>query len=83
MLISCNDVQKCNLNDEKINDTLNIVKYAQNFEIYPFESGYRLIINNNTLENNEYYIFSDTVDVPESVSNKQIVRTPIKSAVAF
>ena len=83
MLISCNDVQKCNLNDEKINDTLNIVKYAQNFEIYPFESGYRLIINNNTLENNEYYIFSDTVDVPESLSNKQIVRTPIKSAVAF
>ncbi len=83
MLFSCNGVHKVQSDTEEINDTLNIVKYAQNFEVYPFESGYKIVINNNSLENNEFYLFNDTVNIPESVSTKQIIRTPIKSAVAF
>ncbi len=83
ILVSCNNIHKTSSNDEKINDTLNIVKYAQNFKVYPLGSGHKLVINNNSLENNEFYLFNDTINIPEDISNKQIIRTPIKSAVAF
>ena len=83
MLVSCNNVHNNATDGENVNDTLNIVKYAENFKVYPFESGHRLVINNNSLENNEFYLFNDTVDVPEGLSNKQIIRTPVKSVVAF
>ena len=80
---SCNDDLKNKSRGEYTNDTLNLVTYAQNFKIYPVESGYRLLIIDGFKDNNEFYIFNDTVVIPEDFADKQIIKTPIKSAVAF
>ena len=83
MITSCNDDLKNKNRGEYTNDTLNLVTYAQNFKIYPVESGYRLLIIDGFKDNNEFYIFNDTVVIPEEFADKQIIKTPIKSAVAF
>lgn len=82
IMSSCNTVSKETKLDEKTNDTLNIVSYAENFKIYPIESGYKLVIKDLSLEN-EFYLFNDTVTIPNDLTSKTIIRTPVKSVVAF
>ena len=79
---SCNTVSKETKLDEKMNDTLNIVSYAENFKIYPIEFGYKLVINDLSSEN-EFYLFNDTVSIPNDLTDKTIIRTPVNSVVAF
>lgn len=82
IMSSCNTVSKETKLDEKMNDTLNIVSYAENFKIYKIESGYKLVIKDLTSEN-EFYLFNDTVSIPNDLTSKTIIRTPVKSVVAF
>ena len=82
ILFSCTDNQKANVSTEKNNDTLNLVRYAENFKIYQYKSGYKLVINNSP-ETSDYYLFNDSVDIPAELNEEQIIRTPIKSAIAF
>ena len=82
ILFSCTDNQKANVSTEKNNDTLNLVRYAENFKIYPYEYGYKLVINNSS-ETSDYYLFNDSLAIPEELKDKQLIRTPINSAVAF
>jgi hypothetical protein len=56
IISSCNTVSKETKLDEKMNDTLNIVSYAENFKIYPIESGFKLVIKDLSSEN-EFYLF--------------------------
>ena len=82
MMSSCDVSSKSENTGENTNDTLNIVSFAQNFKIYPLETGYRLVITYSSTES-EYYLFNDTVTIPGHLANKTIIRTPVKSAVAF
>ena len=82
MMSSCNTVSKETKLDDKMNDTLNIVSYAENFKIYPIESGYKLVIKDLSSEN-EFYLFNDTVSIPNDLTDKTIIRTPVNSVVAF
>jgi iron complex transport system substrate-binding protein len=82
MMSSCNTVSKETKLDDKMNDTLNIVSYAENFKIYPIESGYKLVIKDLSSEN-EFYLFNDTVTIPNDLTSKTIIRTPVNSVVAF
>ena len=83
MISSCNVISKDKSNDANINDTLNLVTYAQNFKIYSIKSGFQLIIKDGFGSDKEYYIFNDTVAIPDEFSDKQIIRTPVNSAIAF
>ena len=82
IMSSCDTISKETKSDEKMNDTLNIVSYATNFKIYPIESGYKLVIKDLTSEN-EFYLFNDTVSIPNHLTDKTIIRTPVNSVVAF
>ena len=79
---SCDTGSKETKLDDKMNDTLNIVSYAENFKIYPIESGYKLVIKDLSSEN-EFYLFNDTVSIPNDLTDKTIIRTPVNSVVAF
>ncbi|MBQ5688915.1 MAG: ABC transporter substrate-binding protein, partial [Bacteroidales bacterium] len=82
IMSSCDTVSKETKSDDKMNDTLNIVSYAENFKIYLIESGYKLVIKDLTSEN-EFYLFNDTVSIPNDLTDKTIIRTPVNSVVAF
>ena len=83
MITSCNNVSKEKSYVNSTNDTLNAVKYAEKFKIYPIKSGYKLVINDGFKSDNEFYIFNDSVAIPDEFADKQIIKVPIKSAVAF
>lgn len=82
MMSSCDVSSKGENIGENTNDTLNLVSFAQNFKIYPLETGYKLVIKYSSTES-EYYLFNDTATIPDHLVNKTIIRTPVKSAVAF
>lgn len=87
----------CELNDKRyiispsavvengnLNGTSDIVVYAENFNIYPYDSGYKLeIVNNSTSRIDEFYLFDENASVPEKLNDKIVIRTPVKSVVAF
>lgn len=82
MMSSCDVSSKSENIGENTNDTLNLVSFAQNFKIYPLETGYKLVIKYSSTES-EYYLFNDTATIPVHLTKKTIIRTPVKSAVAF
>lgn len=83
MMSSCNVASKGKSDKHDINDTLNLVTYAKNFKILPIERGYRLTIKDGFGSDKEYYLFNDTVSIPNQFTDKQIIKTPVSSAVAF
>ena len=83
MMSSCNVASKGKSDNHDINDTLNLVTYAKNFKILPIERGYRLTIKDGFGSDKEYYLFNDTVSIPNQFTDKQIIKTPVSSAVAF
>ena len=81
---SCNNATDKNVQNSKKDETSNLVHYAENFKIHPYENGYKLEIKSKSSSNfDEFYIFNDSLDIPEKIKNQDIIRTPIKSAIAF
>lgn len=82
--ISCDTSTKASDSDIEENSSLNLVRYAENFEIYPYKSGYKLIIKNLSKHyDTEFYVFNDSIKIPSDLNDKIIIRTPINSAIAF
>ncbi|MBR4157225.1 MAG: ABC transporter substrate-binding protein [Bacteroidales bacterium] len=83
MMSSCNVASKGKSYSNDVNDTLNLVTYAKNFKIHLIERGYKLTIKDGFGSDKEYYLFNDTVTVPDEFLDEQIIKTPVKSVVAF
>ena len=84
ILFSCNDSKNSCIIAEDNRDTLDLVRYAENFKIHPYKSGYRLSIKDiSSSKPLIFYLFNDSVDIPGELGNEQIIRTPINSAIAF
>lgn len=81
---SCDNATDKNAQSSKMDETSNLVHYAENFNIFPYEKGYKLEIKSNNSSNfDTFFIFNDSIDIPEEIKNQDIIRTPIKSAIAF
>lgn len=81
-LFSCNTTPSNKSSNDCPEDSINLVKYADNLDIYRYKSGYKLIINTNS-DSKTFYLFNDTVKVPDDIIDEEIIRIPIKSSVAF
>lgn len=84
ILYSCNSNHNKNVAHENNRDTLDLVRHADNFSIYHYKSGYKLVIKNtSSSETSDFYIFNDSVNIPEELNQEEVIKTPIKSAIAF
>lgn len=84
IFISCDYATDKNALTKKQDETSNLVHYAENFKISPYKDGYKLEIRNKNSSNfDDFYIFNDSLDIPKEIKNQTIIRTPIKSAIAF
>lgn len=84
IFLSCDYATDKNALTKKQDETSNLVHYAENFKISPYKDGYKLEIRNKNSSNfDDFYIFNDSLDIPEEIKNQTIIRTPIKSAIAF
>ena len=84
IFLSCDNATDKNAQSKNHDTASSRVHYAENFKIRPYEEGYKLEIKNKNSSNfDEFYIFNDSLDIPEEIKNQTIIRTPIKSAIAF
>ena len=71
-LFSCNTIQSNKSSNDNLEDSLNLVRYADNLDIYRYKSGYKLIINTNS-DVKTFYLFNDTVNIPDDIVNEEII----------
>lgn len=84
-LTSCNRITNQNV-DNKDNNTSNLMCYTNYLDIYHYKSGYNIKVSNISFSNPllcEVYLWPDTIEVPEELKDKTVIRTPVKSVIAF
>lgn len=83
-IFSCGGTHKEKASVSIANDSLNIIKFAENIQIHKYDLGHKVLIKNNI--NNDYevfYLFADSLILPEELSDEKVIRTPVQSAVTF
>lgn len=84
LFFSCNETHKEKVVVSHASDSLNLIRYAENIQIYDYNAGYKVCIKTNAKDEcEEFYLFADSLQVPQELDNEKIIRTPIKSAVTF
>ncbi len=63
----------------------NLIEYSSNLYVSHYKSGYYIKITNPWKGGSlgEFYLYPDTLELPDELSTKQIIRTPVKSVVAY
>lgn len=73
-------------NDNKYIVSSNINHHSKYLAIKNYKSGFYITIKNpwdtdKTLD--EFYVFPDSVGIPQEIETKRIIKSPVKSAVTF
>ncbi|MGN0033349.1 MAG: ABC transporter substrate-binding protein [Candidatus Limimorpha sp.] len=64
----------------------NLMRHANNIEITHYKSGYRIEVVcpwDNIKSLGEFYLYPDSLQIPDDLSDKTVIRTPVKSVVAY
>ena len=84
VLFSCTD----NPQNAKINSSLNndnLMEYTSYIDVTNYKSGYYVNVscpwNDKSL--GEFYLYPDTLELPNELENKIVIRTPVKSVIAY
>lgn len=84
VLFSCTD----NPQNAKINSSLNndnLMEYTSYIDVTYYKSGYYVNVscpwNDKSL--GEFYLYPDTLELPNELENKIVIRTPVKSVIAY
>ena len=61
------------------------MQYASYINVTKYNSGYYINITNpwNEKSLGEYYLYPDTIQVPEELAGKTVIRTPVKRSVTY
>ena len=84
MFISCSN----NSNNERkdaYTDNDNLMKYTSYIDIINYKSGYYVNVscpwNDKSL--GEFFIYPDSLELPNELENKTVIRTPVKNVIAY
>lgn len=63
----------------------NLIEYSSNLHVSHYKSGYYIKITNPWKSGSlgEFYLYPDTLELPDELSAKQVIRTPARSVVAY
>lgn len=63
----------------------NLIEYSSNLHVSHYKSGYYIKITNPWKGGSlgEFYLYPDTLELPDELSTKQVIRTPVRSVVAY
>ena len=84
ILFSCT-VNPNNAKKESCSDNKNLMEYTSYLNVTNYKSGYCVNVscpwNDKSL--GEYYLYPDTLQLPDELENKAVIRTPVKSVIAY
>lgn len=68
-----------------IAESENLMKYTSYIDITNYKSGYYINVscpwNDKSL--GEFYLYPDTLQLPDELENKSVIRTPVKNVIAY
>lgn len=84
ILFSCGDSQNNVKNDTVVEDE-NLMTYTSYINVNHYKSGYYVSVscpwNEKSLGN--FYLYPDTLKLPDELSEKTVIRTPVKNVIAY
>lgn len=83
-LISCNDgisSEKC----AEFENSESLLHYASFVKVFNYKSGYYVNVTNPWRNGSlgEFYLYPDTLRLPEELEKRQVIRTPVNSVVTY
>lgn len=84
MFFSCGEKSN-NQKNESCTENDNLMQYTSYIDVIRYKSGYYVNISNpwNEKSLGEFYLYPDTLDLPDELENKSVIRTPVKNVVAY
>ena len=84
VLSSCEDPTK-QTKDKSFSDKENLMKYTSYIDVTNYKSGYYVNISNPWNDNSlgEFYLYPDSLELPNELENKSVIRTPVKNVIAY
>lgn len=84
IFFSCSDSSDKNQN-ASVPENENLMKYTSYIDITNYKSGYYINVscpwNDKSL--GEFYLYPDTLQLPDELANKSVIRTPVKNVIAY
>ena len=84
ILFSCGDSSDKNQNTS-ISENENLMEYTSYIDITNYKSGYYVNVscpwNDKSL--GEFYLYPDTLQLPDELESKSVIRTPVKNVIAY
>lgn len=84
ILFSCDDAND-STKKESLSEKENLMEYAGYIDVTNYKSGYYINVscpwNDKSL--GEYYLYPDTLELPEELEDKTVIRTPVKNVIAY
>jgi len=84
IFFSCGDSSDKNQN-ASVPENENLMKYTSYIDITNYKSGYYINVscpwNDKSL--GEFYLYPDTLQLPDELANKSVIRTPVKNVIAY
>ncbi len=84
ILVSCGNSQN-NVKNDSVSENDNLMKYTSYIDVNHYKSGYYVNVscpwNDKSL--GEFYIYPDSLNVPEELADKAVIRTPVKNVIAY
>lgn len=83
-ITSCNDYVNSDKRLETENSE-NLLHYASFIEVFNYKSGYYVNVTNpwGNVSLGEFYLYPDSLRLPEELEKHQVIRTPINSVVTY
>jgi len=84
VIVSCCDNANSKISlSERNND--NLIEYASYIIVSNYKSGYYVKVLNPWIEGNlgEFYLYPDSIQLPNELEKCSVIRTPVKSVVAY
>ena len=84
ILFSCGDKAN-NANNRSSAENDDLMPYASYIDVTYYKSGYYVNISNpwNEKSLGEFYLYPDSLDLPNELENKAVIRTPVQNVIAY
>ena len=82
--VSCKDETQTS-NQKASQDNENLMRYTSYIIVNNYKSGYYINVSNpwNEKSLGEFYLYPDSLQLPNELENKAVIRTPVQSVIAY
>ena len=72
-------------NTDTIQNDGNLMEYASFVGVTHYKSGYLINVSNpwNEASLGSFYLYPDSIQLPEELKNESVIRTPVKNVIAY